>query len=50
MLYIFYKLFKLIIRAGSFTLGHTNITTTQRYIATDIKNSKKTIESLINSV
>ena len=34
----------------SFTLGHTNITTTQRYITTDIKNSKKTIESLINSV
>ena len=34
----------------SFTLGHTNITTTQRYITTDIKNSKKTIEILINSV
>ncbi|WP_269487577.1 hypothetical protein [Campylobacter ureolyticus] len=28
----------------SFTLGHTNITTTQRYIATDIKNSKKQLK------
>ncbi|MCZ6116321.1 tyrosine-type recombinase/integrase [Campylobacter ureolyticus] len=28
----------------SFTLGHTNITTTQRYITTDIKNSKKQLK------
>ncbi|QKF64695.1 tyrosine-type recombinase/integrase [Campylobacter corcagiensis] len=34
----------------SFTLGHTNITTTQRYITTDIKKSKHTIENLIKSV
>lgn len=34
----------------SFTLGHTNITTTQRYITNDIKNSKKTIENIIKSI
>lgn len=34
----------------SFTLGHTNITTTQRYITTDIKKSKETIENVIKSV
>lgn len=34
----------------SFTLGHTNITTTQRYITTDIKKSKDAIENIIKSV
>lgn len=34
----------------SYTLGHTNITTTQRYITTDIKKSKDTIENIIKSV
>ncbi|ANE35828.1 site-specific recombinase, phage integrase family [Campylobacter iguaniorum] len=34
----------------SFTLGHTNITTTQKYITTNIKKSKDTIEKMLNSV
>ncbi|WP_258521812.1 tyrosine-type recombinase/integrase [Campylobacter hyointestinalis] len=34
----------------SFTLGHTNITTTQKYITTNIKKSKETIENILNSV
>ncbi|MSN95994.1 tyrosine-type recombinase/integrase [Campylobacter sp. FMV-PI01] len=34
----------------SFMLGHTNITTTQRYITNDIKKSKDTIETMIKSV
>ncbi|ANE34696.1 site-specific recombinase, phage integrase family [Campylobacter hyointestinalis subsp. lawsonii CCUG 27631] len=34
----------------SFALGHTNITTTQKYITTNIKKSKETIENILNSV
>ncbi|AQW85865.1 site-specific recombinase, phage integrase family [Campylobacter pinnipediorum subsp. caledonicus] len=41
---------KLPIEQVSFTLGHTNITTTQRYITNKIEKSSETIENLINSV
>ncbi|PSM52722.1 site-specific tyrosine recombinase, phage integrase family (INT_Rci_Hp1_C domain) [Campylobacter blaseri] len=41
---------KLPIEQVSFTLGHTDIKTTQRYITNDVKQSKKTIEILINSI
>ena len=34
----------------SFTLGHTNITTTQKYITANVKKSKETIENLLRSV
>ncbi|MBE2984236.1 tyrosine-type recombinase/integrase [Campylobacter sp. RM9344] len=41
---------KLPIEQVSFTLGHTNIITTQKYITSNIKKSKETIENLIKSV
>ena len=40
---------KLPIEQVSFTLGHTNIITTQKYITANIKQSKNTIENLIIS-
>lgn len=41
---------KLPIEQVSFTLGHTNIITTQKYITTNIHKSKDTIENLLKSV
>lgn len=41
---------KLPVEQVSFTLGHTNITTTQKYITANVKKSKYMIENLINSV
>lgn len=41
---------KLPIEQVSFTLGHTNIVTTQKYITTNIKKSKDLVQNLINSV
>ena len=40
---------KLPIEQVSFTLGHTNIITTQKYITANIKQSKNTIENLMIS-
>ena len=33
-----------------FTLGHTNIITTQKYITANVKKSQETIEILLNSI
>lgn len=41
---------KIPIEQVSFTLGHTNIITTQKYITANVKKSKETIENLINSI
>ncbi|MCI6989473.1 MAG: site-specific integrase [Campylobacter sp.] len=41
---------KLPIEEVSFTLGHTSIITTQKYITTNNKKSKATIENLLNTV
>lgn len=41
---------KLPIEQVSFTLGHTNIITTQKYITNNIKKSQETIENLLNSI
>jgi phage integrase len=41
---------KIPVEQVSFTLGHTNITTTQKYITANVKKSKETIENLLHSV
>ena len=41
---------KIPIEQVSFTLGHTNIITTQKYITANVKKSKETIEILLNSI
>ena len=41
---------KIPIEQVSFILGHTNITTTQKYITANIKKSQETIEILLNSI
>ena len=41
---------KIPIEQVSFTLGHTNITTTQKYITANVKKSKETIENLLKSI
>ncbi len=41
---------KIPIEQVSFTLGHTNITTTQKYITANVKKSKETIENLLHSI
>ena len=41
---------KIPIEQVSFTLGHTNIITTQKYITANIKKSQETIEILLNSI
>lgn len=41
---------KIPIEQVSFTLGHTNIITTQKYITANVKKSKETIENLIHSI
>ena len=41
---------KIPIEQVSFTLGHTNIITTQKYITANVRNSKETIENLLKSI
>lgn len=41
---------KIPIEQVSFTLGHTNIITTQKYITANVKKSKETIENLLHSI
>ena len=41
---------KIPIEQVSFTLGHTNIITTQKYITVNLRKSKETIEDLLSSV
>ena len=41
---------KIPIEQVSFTLGHTNIITTQKYITANVKKSKETIENLLKSI
>ncbi len=41
---------KMPIEQVSFTLGHTNIITTQKYITANVRKSKETIEILLSSV
>ena len=41
---------KIPVEQVSFTLGHTNITTTQKYITANVKKSKETIENLLHSI
>lgn len=41
---------KIPIEQVSFTLGHTNIITTQKYITANVRKSKETIENLLSSV
>ena len=41
---------KIPVEQVSFTLGHTNIITTQKYIPANVKKSKETIEILLSSV
>lgn len=41
---------KIPIEQVSFTLGHTNIITTQKYITVNVKKSKETIENLLKSI
>lgn len=41
---------KIPVEQVSFTLGHTNIITTQKYITANVKKSKETIEILLSSV
>lgn len=41
---------KIPVEQVSFVLGHTNITTTQRYIANDISLSKSITEMIVKSV
>ena len=41
---------KLPIEQVSFTLGHTNIITTQKYITANVRKSKETIENLLKSI
>ena len=41
---------KMPIEQVSFTLGHTNIITTQKYITANVRKSKETIEILLNSI
>ena len=41
---------KIPIEQVSFTLGHTNIITTQKYITANVRKSKETIENLLKSI
>jgi phage integrase len=41
---------KIPIEQVSFTLGHTNIITTQKYITANVRKSKETIENLLHSI
>nr|WP_258033692.1 tyrosine-type recombinase/integrase [Campylobacter concisus] len=41
---------KIPIEQVSFTLGHTNIITTQKYITANVKKSQETIENLLKSI